>query len=227
MISVKILYLYKPVSHVFPDGILDINFSDVNFMLSDNGRNRHKYISSLEKLSRVHLNTLCTYQNSSSNDSKTPLDAIYSFSGKLTISFERLSARSSTSIRLYLSKPLFTMFQLSDNYSIVNWAYFFNLSNSYIRLLYFYFCLNVKVSKYFTTFTLDNLLDGLYISSLHGSSFRSRKQNMRKMLQFIYDNRSKIIDFDFHLVFNFSSNTSKTKDIYAIKVHRSKVLLNY
>nr|AXR86332.1 hypothetical protein [Gracilaria ferox] len=224
MIFVKILYLYKSVSYCFSNGILDINFSDFNFILSDSGQNRHKYMSSLDKLSKVHLNTFCTHQDSSSNGTKMPLEAIYSFSGNL-ISFERLSTRSSTSIRLYLSKPLFTMFQLSDNYSILNWDSFLNLSNSHCRLLYFYFCLNVKVSKYFTTFTLDNLLDNLYISSVHGSTFRSRKQSIRRMLQFIYDNRSNIIDFDFHLVFKSTFDTPKIKDIYAIKVRRLKVLL--
>nr|AAC04724.1 ORF1 [Gracilaria robusta] len=220
MIFLKILYIYKSVSHLFSDGILDINFSDFDFMLSNNGSNRRKYVNSLEKLSKVHLNTSVHIRIPLLMPLNCP-QTRFILSQVHLMTFERLSTSSSTKYTTcILSKPLLKMFKLSDDYSIVNWGSLLNLPNSQVRLLYFYFCLNVKASKYFTTFTLDALLDKLYTSCVYGSTVRWRRSNMRKMLQFIYDNRSKIIDFDFHLVFDFT----QSKNIISIKVRRVRVL---
>nr|AAC04736.1 ORF6 [Agarophyton chilense] len=76
-------------------------------------------------------------------------------------------------MRVYLSEPILKMLTLKNNYSIVNWLSFSSISSYQIRLLYFYFCLHVKVSRYFQTFLVDRIVNDLYISASGQSSIRS------------------------------------------------------
>nr|YP_010196776.1 hypothetical protein LKZ11_pgp103 [Gracilaria cliftonii]UAD84580.1 hypothetical protein [Gracilaria cliftonii] len=125
-------------------------------------------------------------------------------------------------MRVYLSEPILQMLKSKKDDSIINGQSFLSLSSLQIRLLYFYFCLHVKVSRYFTIFTVDRILNDLYISPCKPSSLRSRRYNIRKMLQSIYNSQENIMDFNFQLI--FSSDSTK-KVIKSIKVRRSKVLM--
>nr|CAA35700.1 unnamed protein product [Agarophyton chilense] len=221
MVFLSILYAHKLDTILYPDNVVDINFSNISFMLSDNGRNRFKYLNSLEKLSKVHLHSFSSSKESLLSTFLGPSGCAYSFSGTL-LSFEQISTKSLTNMRVYLSEPILKMLTLKNNYSIVNWLSFSSISSYQIRLLYFYFCLHVKVSRYFQTFLVDRIVNDLYISASGQSSIRSRKFRIRRMLQSIYDSQQNIIDFDFQLIF---SSCSSKRFIQSIKVRRSKVVL--
>uniref|UniRef100_A0AAU7YQZ8 Uncharacterized protein n=1 Tax=Gracilaria hainanensis TaxID=2871843 RepID=A0AAU7YQZ8_9FLOR len=102
---------------------------------------------------------------------------------------------------VFMSPPIISMLKATNNYSIVNWQSFLKLPNNQIRLLYFYFCLNVKVSKYFTEFGIKSLVYELYSTS--GSVFNATilSQEVRKILQHINDHQEDLINFDFQLMY--------------------------
>nr|AAC04752.1 ORF1 [Agarophyton chilense] len=214
MIFMGILYNYKLFSSYSMSNIVNINFSSFDTLLHDNGSYRGKYINSLIKLSKVHLEGTYITMSSKSNHE------VCEFSGSL-LSFNRISMKSSTDVYIYLSEPILHMLQSMCNYSIVNWNSFVYLSDPKVRSVYFYFCLNVKLSRYFTVFSVDKILHDLYVSSCMDTSIRFRKSKIRKILMKIFDLQSSLIDFEFQLVFS----SCKSKIINGIKVRRNKIAL--
>nr|YP_010199152.1 hypothetical protein LK225_pgp144 [Crassiphycus usneoides]UAD88601.1 hypothetical protein [Crassiphycus usneoides] len=78
MVFLNILYAYKSFTTSPSDNIVDISFSTISFMLFDNGRNRRKYINSLNKLFQVHLQSWSSSKKSSLEALNSGLNSFYS-----------------------------------------------------------------------------------------------------------------------------------------------------
>nr|YP_009346907.1 hypothetical protein [Gracilaria firma]APR74442.1 hypothetical protein [Gracilaria firma] len=78
------------------------------------------------------------------------------------LSFDALSSKKLTSINIQVSLPLIRMFDANNYYALINWQVFKSLPTTKLRLLYFYFCVNVKVSSHYTEFTVNYLVKNLY-----------------------------------------------------------------
>nr|YP_009511780.1 hypothetical protein [Melanthalia intermedia]AXI97657.1 hypothetical protein [Melanthalia intermedia] len=111
------------------------------------------------------------------------------------------------------------MIEADNFYALIIWKSFASLPNIKVRLLDFHFFLSIKMSSYFTEFTVDCLLKKLYIINLSNPR-RVDKKNIRTMLSFFIKNQSDFIDFDFDPIINSSYNL-----ISGIRIHRSKLLI--
>nr|UAD84131.1 hypothetical protein [Gracilaria changii] len=112
------------------------------------------------------------------------------------------------------------MFDANNYYALINWQVFTSLPTIKLRLLYFYFCLNVKVSSYFTEFSIKSLVSDLYFASSLASNTRVFSQEVRKMLLFFFKHENMFIDFEFLPIVNNSYNM-----LSSIKIRRSKLIL--
>lgn len=221
-VFLSILYFYKSLGIVNFDNSIDVNFSDINFLLNNNTEHRSKYLKSLDKLSKTHLTNLSSSKKSSLSAPEESSAGTYYFSGTL-LSIDQAYNKYAMNTRIYLSEPMLKMLTTDTNYSFVNWQSFTKLPNSQVRALYFYFCLNVKVSRYFHDFTVDKILDNMYISSPNTPAIKKHRiYYIRKLFQRLYDYRKDLIDFTFELVYSY---TSSRKSISHIRVRRSKVFL--
>nr|AXR86338.1 hypothetical protein [Gracilaria vermiculophylla] len=215
-IFLAILHQYKN-SNLYTSFKLDVA-SILKLIGYDTGYSRRKLLSSLKKLSTTNIECRKQYLKFATNDLKSPDDYFYSFCGNL-LSFEALSSKKMTSINIQISLPLIRIFDADNYYALINWQIFTSLPTTKLRLLYFYFCLNVKVSVYFTEFSIKSIVNVLYSAS-SSSNVRFFSAEVRKMFLFFIKHKNMFIDFEFDPIINHSYNT-----IHSLKVRRSKLIL--
>nr|UAD88331.1 hypothetical protein [Gracilaria tikvahiae] len=215
IVLICILRQYNNPFDVFK---LDVS-SILDLVGYDTGYSRRKLFSSLKKLSMTTVDCRKQYLKFDSNTSKNSEDYFYSFCGNL-LNFESLSSNKLTLVNVQLSVPLIRMFESNNYYALVNWQSFVNLPNTKLRLLYFYFCLNVKVSSYFTEFTVKSLVDKFYYGLITDCSMRFYSKDIRRMLQFFLKHQKEFVDFEFQVILNPSYKTIKS-----IKIRRSKLII--
>nr|YP_009511786.1 hypothetical protein [Melanthalia intermedia]AXI97663.1 hypothetical protein [Melanthalia intermedia] len=201
------------------NGQLDLSYNFMSYNDTyDNGFKRSKYLNSVKKLSNTYMSFDINHLRDNSSNQITSSGFSYSFNGNL-ISFERLSVKYITRLRVHLSPPLIAMLKANSNYSLINWKVLSSLSNSRSRLLYFYFCINIKFSRYFTNLSTDKLVTDLYISSCSQATYRGRRRIIRRLLHYLIDNQLELIDFDVRPIFGSS------KILIRVQVRRSKLIL--
>lgn len=186
------------------------------------GSTGNRILASLGKLSRIHIDMHKNYKSQKyerySNDNITS-DSSYSFTGNL-LSFKKIRTKCLIQLKIYLSVPLFKIFQSDQYYSLINWHSLSLLPNNQLRHLYFYFCLNVKVSRFFTEFTVDDLVNKLFRSPPHSSmDNRKRRQLLRKLCHFFYNNQELFQDFNFQLSFKNSTNIININKVRRCKLY--------
>ena len=173
----------------------------------------------MQKLSTTLIDCRKQYLKFDTSDLKSADDGFYSFCGNL-LSFESLSSKRLTDVNVQISLPLIRICDATNYYALINWQTFTSLPTTKLRLVYFYFCLNVKVSGYFTEFPVKSLVRDLYCSSISSSNRRVASQEVRNMLLFFIEHKILFIDFEFFPIINHSYNT-----ISSFKVRRSKLIL--
>nr|AAC04747.1 ORF1 [Gracilariopsis lemaneiformis] len=217
-VLIAILYQYNHL--LVRSDIFKINVASVlNVIGYDTGYSRKKFLNSLKKLSTTTIDCRKQYIKFDSDNTKVTEDYFYSFCGNL-LSFENLSTTKLTLVNVQLSIPLIRIFESNNYYALVNWQSFVNLPNTKLRLFYFYFGLNVKVSNYFTEFFVKSLVNKLYHGSATSSNSRVYTKDIRQMLLFFVENQKNFLDFEFQVVLNRSYNL-----ISSIKVRRSKLII--
>nr|YP_009346903.1 hypothetical protein [Gracilaria firma]APR74438.1 hypothetical protein [Gracilaria firma] len=216
-ILMGILHQYKTCS-IYDSFKLDVA-SILGLIGYDTGYSHRKLISSLTRLSSTTIECRKQYLKLDAGSSVSTDDCFYTFCGNF-LSFEALSNKKLTSGNVQLSLPLIKMFGANNHYALLNWQVFTSLPTTKLRLLYFYFCLNFKVSNYFTEFSIKSLNDNLYCTSSSVSNTSFFSQEFRKMLLFFIKHQNIFIDFQINLIINSSYNT-----IFSIKVRRSRLTL--
>nr|UAD88333.1 hypothetical protein [Gracilaria tikvahiae] len=216
-ILISILHQYNQL--LLPSDTFKLHVPSVLKVVGyDTGYSRKKFLNSLQKLSMTSLHCRKQYLRFKSDSMQHSEDHFYSFCGNL-LSFENLSTSKLTALNVQLSLPLIRMVESNKYYALINWHSFVGLPNNKLRLLYFYFCLNVKVSCYFTEFKVCHLVKNLYFDSEKSSNPRVYAKDVRHLLLFFVNDKKHCIDFEFNPIFKKSSSI-----IQAIKVRRSKLI---
>nr|YP_010199506.1 hypothetical protein LK036_pgp001 [Gracilariopsis tenuifrons]UAD89364.1 hypothetical protein [Gracilariopsis tenuifrons] len=159
-VLISILYQYNQLLISCDTFKLDV-VSVLNVVGYDTRYSSKKFLNSLKKLSMTTVHCRKQDLRFDSHTFKDSEDYFYSFCGNL-LSFKSLSTTELTLVHVQFSIHLIRIFESNNYYTLVNWQTFVNLPNTKLRLLYFYFCLNVKVSSYFTQFSIKSLVTKLY-----------------------------------------------------------------
>nr|UAT97345.1 PUT_PRODUCT [Ahnfeltia plicata] len=187
--------------------------------ISKNGESYSRIQESLSKLSKTHL----SYNKKITQEtSRTLKDAFYTSSGTI-LSYlvnYRASKIGHTDVFIYINIFL-NILQIGNyNYACINVADFMNLRKHDLRILYYFFCLNIRPTQYFTKFTIKELALQLYFQS---SNIKQKNRNMkvRKLLLEFH----KYIPKDFHMkIYKNKRGTIEYIEIKRVKAFVTKLL---
>lgn len=199
------------------DGIdLDMSHLLKICKISRNGESYSRIKESLSKLSKTHLN----YNKKITREaSRTLKDAFYTSSGTI-LSYQSITELQNRA-RIHLHQYFLNILQIGNyNYACINVADFMNLRKHDLRILYYFFCLNIRPTQYFTKFTIKELALQLYFQS---SNIKQKNRNMkvRKLLLEFH----KYIPKDFRMkIYKNKRGTIEYIEIKRVKAFVTKLL---
>ena len=117
-----------------------------------------------------------------------------------------------------LSSPLFLIFEADQYYSLVNWDSVIALQKPNLRFLYFYLCLNTRITNFYQEYTISDLVDHLFKQTVNKDlDTRHKRRTVRNLC--IELNLYKKYLYDFNVVLNYS----RKRVLESISVKRFRV----